>query len=134
MDAPKLQILHVDDEEANRLLLARRLTQTGFQVTAVEGGREALEALKTMVFDLILLDLQMPDMDGKATLTKIKADSALQTIPVLMLTASSAKEDVLECLELGACDYLIKPVHPAELKRRLERQRDFVRESAKTPL
>jgi adenylate cyclase len=115
-------ILLVDDEEANRDLLSRRLSNEGYRVTAVDGGRHALEALQTSRFDLVLLDLMMPEMDGLATLDAIKSDSSLDGMPVLMLTASSERESVVHCLSLGAADYLIKPVDAGELKRRVARQ------------
>ena len=122
MDTNTKHVLLVDDEEANRALLSRRLTNQGYRVTAVEGGREALAALRANRFDLVLLDLMMPDMDGLATLDAIKSDPTIDGVPVLMLTASNTREAIVHCLSLGAADYVIKPVDPAELKRRVSRQ------------
>jgi CheY-like chemotaxis protein len=122
MDPHDYAILLVDDEEANRLLLTRRLSTEGYQVTAVEGGQAALAAMAAKHFDLVLLDLMMPVMDGIATLNAIKANPAFDGIPVLMLTASGARDSVVHCLSLGAADYVIKPVDPPELKRRVCRQ------------
>lgn len=115
-------VLLVDDEEPNRVLISHRLSREGYQVTAVAGCRAALEALRAQRFDLVLLDLMMPEMDGLATLDAIKSDPALARIPVLMLTSSNVRASVVHCLSLGAADYLIKPVNPAELRMRLHRQ------------
>jgi CheY-like chemotaxis protein len=122
MERAAQTILLVDDEEPNRILLSRRLTNEGYRVTAASGGREALELLRQHRFDLVLLDLLMPDMDGIATLDAIKADNSLDGMPVLMLTASNARESVVHCLSLGAADYVIKPVNPTDLGRRVRRQ------------
>lgn len=115
-------LLLVDDEEPNRLLLGRRLTQQGYAVTAVDGGRAALQALRTASIDLVLLDLQMPDMDGLATLDAIRIEPDYDHIPVLMLTASKLRQSVVHCLSLGAADYVIKPVDPPQLFYRVRRQ------------
>lgn len=114
-------LLLVDDEEANRLILGRRLQQEGYAVTAAANGREALELLRDRRFDLVLLDLYMPEMDGMATLAALKSDDALKDIPVVMLTAASNAEQVRLCLDRGAADYLVKPVAPEELRRRIGR-------------
>ena len=122
MDSSIKTILLVDDEEPNRVLLSRRLANDGHRVTAVEGGRQALEMLRAHRFDLVLLDLMMPEMDGLATLDAIKSDASLSSIPVLMLTASNTRDSIVHCLSLGAADYVIKPVNPVELRRRVMRQ------------
>lgn len=122
MESPAKSILVVDDEEPNRVLLSYRLTSEGYRVSTVGGGREALEMLRANRFDLILLDLMMPEMDGLATLDAIKSDPALDGVPVLMLTASNARESIVHCLSIGAADYVIKPVDAAELRRRVRRQ------------
>lgn len=122
MESPAKSILVVDDEEPNRVLLSYRLTSEGYRVSTVGGGREALEMLRANRFDLILLDLMMPEMDGLATLDAIKSDPALDGVPVLMLTASNARESIVHCLSIGAADYVIKPIDAAELRRRVQRQ------------
>lgn len=114
-------ILLVDDEEANRVLLGRRLQQVGYVVTTANNGLHALELMQGAQFDLVLLDMAMPEMDGLATLDAIKSNDTLRRVPVIMLTASSAREHVVHCLSLGAADYLVKPVDPAELKQRVRR-------------
>ena len=114
-------LLLVDDEEANRLLLTRRLEQEGYVVTGSKNGREALELLRLERFDLVLLDMNMPIMNGLETLNTIKSDPAMRQTIVVMLTASNSRENVVHCLSLGAADYLVKPVKPAELRQRVRR-------------
>jgi CheY-like chemotaxis protein len=114
-------LLLVDDEEANRLLLARRLEQDGYHVTQAENGTHALKLLGMERFDLVLLDMFMPEMDGLATLDAIKSNDALMKVPVVMITAANDRESIVHCLSLGAVDYLIKPVNPVELKQRLRK-------------
>lgn len=122
MEVTAPSILLVDDEEPNRVLITHRLSKEGYRVTAAAGGRQALELLRQQRFDLVLLDLMMPDMDGLATLDAIKSDPFIDTTPVVMLTASNARDSVVHCLSLGAADYLIKPVNPVDLRRRVQRQ------------
>jgi len=114
-------ILLVDDKHDLRVLLTRRLEQAGYLVTAAVHGRHALQLMGLERFDLVLLDLNMPEMDGLATLQAIKANDDLKTVPVVMLTATSSRESVVKCLGLGAADYLIKPVNPLELAQRVHR-------------
>jgi CheY-like chemotaxis protein len=122
MERSAHSILLVDDEEPNRLLLGRRLSIEGYRVTTAGGGRQALELLSEQPFDLVLLDLFMPEMDGLATLDAIRADPRLDGMPVVMLTASNHRASVVHCLSLGAVDYVIKPVNPADFGRRVRRQ------------
>jgi CheY-like chemotaxis protein len=122
MELSPASILLVDDEEPNRMLISRRLFNEGYRVTAVAGGRPALDLLRKERFDLVLLDLLMPEMDGLATLDAIKSDESILGTPVVMLTASSTRASVVHCLSLGATDYLIKPVDPDDLRRRVRRQ------------
>jgi len=126
-------LLLVDDEEANRLLLGRRLQQEGYTVTTANNGRHALELMNGTRFDLVLLDMAMPEMDGLATLDAIKSNEALQAVPVIMLTASNSREHVVHCLSLGAADYLVKPVAPADLKLRVRRCLDLHASPAQAP-
>lgn len=114
-------LLLVDDEEASRLLLARRLEQAGYHITPAEGGRQALRLMHVERFDLVLLDMYMPEMDGLTTLDAIKSDEALKHVPVIVLTAANSRDYVVHCLSLGAADYLIKPVNPVELRNRVQR-------------
>jgi adenylate cyclase len=113
-------ILVVDDQEANRALLARRLRKQGYTVSLAENGRHALERLRARKFDLVLLDILMPEIDGMEVLRQIKADPALAHIPVLMLSAVDELNAVVQCIELGAADYLPKPFPPAILQARVQ--------------
>ncbi|MFN3751225.1 MAG: response regulator [Thiobacillus sp.] len=114
-------VLLVDDRHELRLLLGRRLELAGYLVTLAVHGRHALQLLELERFDLVLLDLDMPEMDGLAVLRAIKSSATLNQTPVVMITATNSRESVVECLNLGAADYLIKPVSPLELTRRVHR-------------
>lgn len=116
MDA---RILVVDDVEANRDLLARRLRQLGHRVEEVDGGEAALARLRATPFDLVLLDLMMPGMDGSELLRVMKGDQALAHIPVIVVSASDEIDNVVRCIELGAEDYLAKPINPVLLRARV---------------
>jgi class 3 adenylate cyclase len=112
-------ILVVDDDEMNRDMLSRRLERQGFSVTTAAHGRQALETLREHTFDLVLLDLLMPEMDGAQALEQIKSDPALRHIPVIMLSALDEVDSVVRCLEMGAEDYLPKPFNPVLLRARI---------------
>jgi len=110
-------ILVVDDDQINRMVLAHDLEQEGHRVTAVEDGGSALEALRDGRFDVVLLDVLMPEMDGYETLTQIERDEKLRHVPVIMVSALEDIESVVRCIELGAADYLPKPFDPVLLTR-----------------
>jgi adenylate cyclase len=112
-------ILVVDDIEANRDLLSRRLTRDGHRVVSVDGGQQALLALAEEEFDLVLLDLIMPDINGFDVLVRMKADGRLRRIPVIMITALAETESAVRCIEAGAEDYLPKPFDPILLRARI---------------
>jgi adenylate cyclase len=112
-------ILVVDDIEANRDVLARRLRREGFRVAVAAGGRRALQMLAKDDFDLLLLDLMMPDLNGFDVLTRLKADERLRQIPVIMISALNDAEGVIRCIEAGAEDYLPKPFDPVLLRARI---------------
>ncbi|MFP5403671.1 MAG: response regulator [Gammaproteobacteria bacterium] len=114
-------ILLVDDKQELRLLLARRLEQVGYLVTQAVHGRHALKLMEIERFDLVLLDLNMPEMDGLATLHAIQARQELAGTPVAMISATNSRDSVVKCLSLGAVDYLIKPINPLELTQRVHR-------------
>jgi len=119
-EAATARLLVVDDNPANCELLVRRLQRQGHSVEAVEGGREALARLRAAEFDLVLLDITMPGMDGYQVLAELKADAALSHIPVVMVSALDEIDSVVRCLGLGADDYLPKPFDPALLRARVE--------------
>ena len=119
MDAEAGRLLVVDDVEANRDLLGRRLKQQGHAVESAENGRRALEMIRAGEFDLVLLDIMMPEMDGYQVLTEIMGDPALKHIPVIMISAVTEMESVVKCIELGATDYLPKPFNAVLLRARV---------------
>jgi phosphoserine phosphatase RsbU/P len=112
-------LLVVDDNEMNRDMLSRRLQRQGHQVSVATDGREALTMIKAQKFDLVLLDIMMPEMNGYEVLEHLQADHTLRHIPVIMITAVDEIESVVRCIELGADDYLPKPFNPVLLKARI---------------
>jgi two-component system, sensor histidine kinase ChiS len=112
-------LLVVDDIEANRDLLSRRLKREGYLVATAENGRQALEMMRAATFDLVLLDVLMPEMDGYEVLQRLKADEMLRHIPVIMISALNESDSVVRCIELGAEDYLGKPFNPTLLQARI---------------
>jgi adenylate cyclase len=113
-------LLIVDDSEDNRFTLASRLKREGYEnVTSASNGRCALELLAERSFDLVLLDIQMPDMDGYQVLEHLKTDTMLRNIPVIMISAVDAIESVVRCISLGAEDYLPKPFNAVLLRARV---------------
>ena len=109
----------MDDVEANRDLLSRRLKQQGHSVEVAENGRRALEMVRGAEFDLVLLDIMMPEMDGYQVLAEMMADPVLKHVPVIMISAVTEMDSVVKCIELGATDYLPKPFNPVLLKARV---------------
>jgi class 3 adenylate cyclase len=128
------RILVVDDTEANRDLLSRRLRRQGHTVATADGGRSALEAVAKSQFDLVLLDLMMPDINGLEVLNQLKANPVDQHIPVMMISALDEIDSIVRCIEAGAEDYIPKPFDPVLLGARigasLERKRLRDRELA----
>jgi adenylate cyclase len=112
-------VLVVDDNEMNRDILSRRLQRQGHTVIAAENGKKALAQLQNQPFDLILLDVMMPEMNGYQVLEHLKADPALRHIPVIIISALDDLDSVVRCIELGAEDYLFKPFNPTLLKARI---------------
>ena len=118
------RLLVVDDNEMNRDMLSRRLAKQGHEVEIAEDGRRALATLAAGEFDLVLLDIMMPDMDGYEVLERIKSDPQLRHIPVVMITAVGETDSVVRCIELGADDYLPKPFNPVVLRARVNASLD----------
>ena len=112
-------LLVVDDNRVNRLVLVRHLEEQGHCVTAAVNGCEALEILRARPIDLVLLDIEMPAMNGYEVLSTMKRDSRLRHIPVIMVTAVDEMESTIRCIELGAEDYLPKPFNPVLLRARI---------------
>jgi sigma-B regulation protein RsbU (phosphoserine phosphatase) len=129
-------LLVVDDNEDNRYTLTRRLTREGYtNLATATNGREALDLLQSKPFDLVLLDIMMPDMNGYEVLEHLKASPQLRNVSVIMISALSEIDSVVRCVELGAEDYLPKPFNPTLLRARVgaslekKRLRDEVRAS-----
>jgi adenylate cyclase len=118
-NADRGDVLVVDDNRVNRLLVARTLEQLGHRVAFAEHGRQALEALRTRHVDLVLLDIEMPEMNGYETLEALRADPKLRDIPVVMMSSVEEIDSVARCIEMGAEDYLFKPVNAVLLRARV---------------
>jgi two-component system cell cycle response regulator len=134
---PGGRVLVVDDAAVNRLLLERLLREQGHRTTTAGDGQAALDLLGSSTappFDVVLLDLVMPGLDGYATLERMKATPSLADVPVIVISAVDELDSVVRCIELGALDYLPKPVDPAILRARVgaalsaKRLRDLERE------
>ena len=123
----KFSVLIVDDSEMNRDLLLRRLGKIDLELTEASNGEEALEAMKQHSFDLVLLDIMMPVMDGYETLEHLQENQDTRRIPVIMITALDDVDSAVRCIDMGAVDYITKPFNPTLLKSRvtacLERKR-----------
>ena len=113
------RLLVADDNKVNRLLLGRNLQLQGHVVASAENGRVALEMLRRESFDLLLLDMEMPEMTGFEVLEHLAADPQLRDLPVIVTSSLEGVAHVVRCIELGADDYLPKPVNPVLLKARI---------------
>jgi two-component system, cell cycle response regulator len=119
VSAARASILVVDDDPINRMLLSRDLERDGHRVATAEDGAPALALLRTEPFDVVLLDVLMPELDGYETLVQIEADERLRHVPVIMISALEDIESVVRCIEMGAADYLPKPFDPVLLRARI---------------
>lgn len=116
----KARILVVDDDKANTHCIAELLRTKGHQVSTAANGRLALEMLEHVRPDLVLLDVDMPELDGFETCRRIKASPQWREIPVIFLTARTDTENTVQGLEIGAIDYMPKPFNAAELFARVQ--------------
>ena len=123
---PSPNILVVDDQPINVQLLKRKLEREGIRVTAAYNGLEALASVKQDPPDLILLDVMMPDMDGIEVCQRLQAEEETRSIPVIFVTARTTKESKLEGLNVGAVDYITKPIDLDETLARVQTQLRFV--------
>jgi adenylate cyclase len=113
------RLLVVDDNKINRMLLSRSLELQGHLVETAENGKEGLEKLRSGAFDLVLLDIEMPEMDGFQVLEACLKDVELRQLPIIMTSAMDELDAVVKCVELGAEDYLTKPINPVLLRARV---------------
>jgi len=118
------RLLVVDDNKVNRLLLTRSLELQGHRVAMAENGLVALDMLRREAFDLLLLDMEMPEMDGFQVLEQLMNDLQLRDLPVIVTSSLEGVASVVRCIELGAADYLSKPVNPVLLKARIDASLD----------
>ena len=121
-EATPVRILVVDDLQDNRTLLVRRLTKQGYEVVEAENGLLALERICEQDFDLVLLDIMMPVMDGIEALKTIRTTRSPDQLPVLMVTAKASTTDIVGALEYGANDYITKPVEFSTALARIKTQ------------
>jgi phosphoserine phosphatase RsbU/P len=120
MNNPNAKILVVDDVAENRDLLLRRLTRLGFaQIDQAANGVEALAAIATQNYDLVLLDIMMPELDGFGVLEALRRDGRINELPILVISALSEMDPVVRCIELGAADFIVKPFNPTLLRARV---------------
>ena len=134
------RLLVADDNKVNRLLLSRNIELLGHSAATAGNGRIALNMLREDRYDLLLLDMEMPEMDGFAVLAAMKQDTMLRDVPVIVTSSLEGIDHVVRCIELGAEDYLHKPVNPVLLKARIgsslekkrlrDRQKDLLRQFA----
>jgi adenylate cyclase len=134
------RLLVADDNKVNRLLLTRSLELQGHRVASAENGRVALDLLRAGAFDLLLLDMEMPEMDGFQVLEQLIQDPKLRDLPVIVTSSLEGVANIVRCIELGADDYLSKPVNAVLLRARInsslekkrlrDQQREMVRRFA----
>ena len=115
----KGRILVVDDEMLNRTLLSTNLQESGYVVEMAEDGQQALQMLRAGEFDVVLLDLIMPRMDGYQALAEMRSDALLRRIPVIVISSLDDMDSIVRCIEMGATDYLAKPFNPVLLHARI---------------
>lgn len=115
------RLLVVDDNDNNLYTLTRRLERQGYtELSTATSGREALDLLRKERFDLVLLDIMMPEMNGFEVLEEMKADMSLRSVPVIVVSAMDDLDSAVKCIRLGAEDHLSKPFEPTLLKARVE--------------
>ncbi len=116
------KILLVDDEPDILKVVTFRLRKTGYEIITAEDGQKALDLIKAQRPDLVLLDLNLPIIDGSEVCKQVKADDELKSIPIILLTATSSMNKIADkAKEIKADDYLIKPFDPEELLKRVKK-------------
>ena len=119
-DDEQHNLLVVDDNSGNRDILSRHLERQGYRVSVASNGLQALELIESNPFDLVLLDVIMPGLDGYAILQRMKASPVLNATPVIMISALDESQSVIRCIQMGAEDYLMKPFDPVLLSARID--------------
>jgi two-component system alkaline phosphatase synthesis response regulator PhoP len=131
-------ILVVEDDEAIQELLAYNLSKERFRVTSVASGEDALRKVRTETFNLVVLDLMLPGMDGLDVCRSIRKHPATESLPIMMVTAKGEESDIVAGLELGADDYMVKPFSPnvlvARIKALLRRRKKSETVRSDTPI
>ena len=122
-------VLVVDDVQLNLLLVSKMLSQFNFRIRLAGGGAEALEMVAADKPDIILLDILMPEIDGYEVLTRLKADPSLKDIPVIVLSALNTNEAIVRAYNLGAVDFITKPVLLEKLVNSVDQQIRMISES-----
>jgi len=116
-----LKILAVDDSPTMRRIIINTLKRAGYSnVQEATDGRDALAKMKVDSFDFVITDWNMPEMDGLTFVTSLRSDDSTKTIPVLMVTTRSVKEDIVEAMKAGVNNYIVKPFTPDTLKEKIE--------------
>ncbi|WP_108835284.1 adenylate/guanylate cyclase domain-containing protein [Tateyamaria sp. Alg231-49] len=119
MTESQAHLLIVDDNKVNRLLMSRSVEMLGHRASLAENGRVAMQMLQTGRYDVLLLDIEMPEMDGFEVLEALKADPTLRDLPVIVTSSVEGLDNIVRCIELGAEDYIPKPVNKTLLNARL---------------
>src|SRR6266852_9721106 len=136
MSPQQSRLLIVDDNEMNRDMLARRLSRSGYVVDLAENARQLMQRVKENRLDLVLLDIEMPEVSGFDALKALRKDYSPSQLPIIMVTARNQREDIIRALNLGANDYLTKPIHfpvaQARIETQLSRKRPQVSEQLAT--
>ena len=113
------RVLVVEDEKDFQSLIISTLKNGGYQVTLAGNGEQGLNSFESVRPDLVILDIQLPDIDGTEVCRRIKSDPKARTVPILMLTIQSQVQDIVKALKLGADDYMLKPFDPDVLLARI---------------
>src|SRR5437899_394079 len=122
MNNQDITLLVVDDDEMNRDMLSRRLERQGYNIVIASNGHEALEKVRQQPLDLVLLDVMMPEMDGLEVLTILRETYSVIDLPVIIVTARDQSGDVVAALQLGANDYVTKPLNFPVVLARIQTQ------------
>ncbi len=116
-----LKILAVDDSPTMRRIIINTLKRAGYtDVQEATDGRDALAKMKVDTFDFVITDWNMPEMDGLTFVTNLRSEDSTKSIPILMVTTRSVKEDIVEAMKAGVNNYIVKPFTPVTLKEKIE--------------